>query len=200
LRWYPTNDDLGTYELLVTATDGQFKVAQTFTVEVSEGPRFTRDEWTSYLLPGIGYSYYAPRIREQSGTFQGLEIELLFAGWIHRNENRGPSHGRVYLNAELLNSSDPDVPILFTYAFGFSLSLERNPRRNFLIPNYGLDIGHQSHDDLGSRFQATPYAGLHLYSARNFFLSARLGYRLVPSDMERLAGLHAGAAFNFSVW
>ena len=56
------------------------------------------------------------------------------------------------------------------------------------------------HDDFDSRFQATPYFGFHVFSDPNFFVSARGGYRMVPSDMERVGGMHAGANLNFSVW
>jgi hypothetical protein len=127
-------------------------------------------------------------------------LEFLLAAWIHRNNNRGPSHGRVYVNAEVLQSTRERVSLLFSYAIGFSLSLERNPRRVWLIPNYGLDLGGIIHDGIGGHVQATPYLGLHLYSNPNVFVSARLGYRLVPSELERYGGMHASFGGDFSVW
>lgn len=204
LSWNTTDDDLGKHQVTVTASDGKVRVTQVLTVEVVEPPigipRSNKNNWESYLMPGLGYSVYAPGDRDAFGTFQGVALELLIVTWIHRNENRGPSHGRVYVNAEILNSSDGDVPNLFAYSFGFSLSFERNPKRSWLIPVYGLDLGQVFHDDFGSRFQATPYFGFHLFSDPNLFVSARGGYRMVPSDMEHVGGAHAGANLNFSVW
>jgi hypothetical protein len=202
LRWTPSEDDLGPHRVRVTASDGESQTTREITLEVSLGPRMLREqrEWQSYLLPGAGYAFYAPRSRDSTGSFQGVALEVLIAAWIHRNENRGPSHGRIYLNAEILDSSADGVPVLFSYALGFSLSLERNPQRKFLIPNYGLDLGQIIHDDFGSRFQSTPYLGLHLFSDRNLFVSTRLGYRLVPAELERLGGLHFGASADFSIW
>jgi hypothetical protein len=203
LSWNTTDDDLGKHRVTVTVSDGQVRVTQVLTVEVVE-PAIrmpTRDRnWESYLMPGVGYSVYAPSDRDTFGTFQGVALELLIGTWIHRNENRGPSHGRVYVNAEILNSSDSDVPNLFVYSFGFSLSFERNPTRAWLIPVYGLELGQVFHDNFGSRFHATPYFGFHIFSDPNLFVSARGGYRMVPSDMEHVGGMHAGANLNFSVW
>jgi hypothetical protein len=200
LSFRPSSDDIGEHRVRVSASDGELSTTAEFTLEVLSARGSSGEEWQSYLLPGIGYAIYAPRARDTTGTFQGLSLELLIGAWIHRNENRGPSHGRVYLSAEILDSTDDGVPVLFTYAFGFSLSLERNPRRSFVIPNYGLDLGQIVHDDFGARFHATPYFGIHLFSSPNIFLSTRLGYRLVPSDLEHLGGLHAGLNFDFSIW
>jgi hypothetical protein len=202
LSWSPTDDDVGQHRVTVAVSDGTMRVTQVLTFEVVESPLELRksSEWESYLMPGVGYSVYAPGDRDTFGTLQGVALELLIGTWIHRNENRGPSHGRVYVNAEIMTSSDDDVPNLFAYSFGFSLSFERNPRRKWLIPVYGLDLGQVFHEDFGSRFQATPYFGFHVFSDPNFFVSARGGYRMVPSDMAHVGGLHAGANLNFSVW
>jgi hypothetical protein len=202
LRWRPSEDDLGPHRVRVTASDGESTTTREITLEVILQQRAFHEhrEWQSYLLPGAGYAFYAPRSRDSTGSFQGVVLEVLIAAWIHRNENRGPSHGRVYLNAEILDSSADGVPVLFSYALGFSLSLERNPQRKFLVPNYGLDLGQIIHDDFGSRFQSTPYLGLHLFSDRNLFISTRFGYRLVPAELERLGGLHFAASADFSIW
>lgn len=201
LAYRPGPDDEGKHTLRVTASDGTLSATEEFTIDV-QPPQSSRArrEWSSFLLPGLGYSVYSPREREIWGRFHGVALELLLAAWIHRNDNRGPSHGRVYVSAEVLQSTRDDVSLLFSYALGFSLSLERNPHRTFLIPNYGLDLGGIIHDGIGGHLQATPYVGLHLYSNPNVFLSARLGYRLVPSELERYGGMHASVGGDFSVW
>jgi hypothetical protein len=199
--WQPTDDDIGELEVEVTASDGSERVAQNLSVEVTPSDDDTSpSEWESYLLPGLGYALYAPHQRSQWGLLHGVALEVVGGAWIHRNDNRGPSHGRIYLSTELLNSTESGVPILFTYALGFSLSLERNPRRTWLIPVYGLDLGGMLHRDMGAHFQTTPYLGVHFYSNPNVFLSGRAGYRLVPTDLETLGGWHASVGGDFSIW
>jgi hypothetical protein len=202
LSWRPTEADLGEHVVHVTASDGSLEATEDLSVRVERmpGQATDEDEWESFFLPGAGYSLYMPRQSDESGLFRGPTLEILMGAWIHRNPNRGPSHGRVYVNVELHESTKADVPVLFTYAVGFSLSLERNPRRSWLIPNYGADIGGMMQDDLGSHFQSTPYLGLHLYSSPNMFVTARAGYRLVPANLEELGGAHFSLAADLSVW
>jgi hypothetical protein len=201
LRWRPLESQLGDHRLRVTASDGSTSTTQDVVlhVEVPSEHARERDNWESYFLPGVGYAFYAPRQESTFGLFHGVALEVLIGAWIHRNENRGPSHGRVYASAEILDSTE-DLPVLFSYALGFSLSLERNPQRTWLIPAYGLDVGGIIQDEVGSRFQSTPYVALHFYSHRNVFLTARAGYRLVPTELERLGGWHLGLTGDFSIW
>ncbi len=202
LSFRPSEQDVGDHVVRVTASDGSLSTTQEFVIHVALASREQHEleEWQSYLLPGAGYALYVPRARQELGAFSGVELELLLGAWIHHNDNRGPSHGRIYLNAELLSSTHADMPILFGYSLGFSLSLERNPNRAWLIPVYGLDIGGIVQDKIGSPFQSTPYLGMHVYSSPNVFISARGGYRLVPRDLERLGGWHVGLSGDFSVW
>src|SRR5690606_5926495 len=118
--------------------------------------------------------------------------------WIHRNDNEGPSHGRLYVNAEVLDAVDADLPLMFTYAAGLSLSFERNPQRTWLVPFYGVEAGGMIHRELGAHFQATPYLGLHLYASPHVFIGVRTGYRLVPRRIDELAGIHTGLNLSFS--
>lgn len=197
----PENSQVGQYPIVVHASDGQKSATArgTIVVRPAEQAPSTHDEWTSFLLPGVGYSIYSPR-DAASTVFHGLNLEVVVAAWIHRNDNRGPSHGRVYINAELLNATGLHVPLMFAYSTGMSLSFERNPQRNWLIPHYGLEVGGIVHHDLGAFFQTTPYAGLHLFSSPNVFLGARLGYRLIPSKVNDLSGVHFGVLADLSIW
>lgn len=200
VAWTPPVDEVGrSYVLEVTASDGELFTTRTLRAEVLDPEPEAVARWHSFLLPGGGYSVYRPR-DEELGTFRGVTLELLAVAWIHRTENRGPSHGRIYANVELTRSSRGESPILFAYNFGSSLSFERNPVRSWLIPHYGLDLGGIVHDELGSRFQTTPYVGLHLYTSPNLFANLRGGYRLVPSELDRLGGWHVALTGDFSVW
>lgn len=215
LVWTP--NAVGDQALRFVASDGKLESSRTLLIRVArpepptvkrppppvlvEGERPTENyerSWESFLLPGVGYSVYSPR-GAGIGTFSGINLEVVVAAWIHQNNNRGPSHGRVYVAAELLHGPS-EQPILFTYSFGTSLSFERNPQRNWLIPHYGVDFGGSISDTLGSHFQTTPYLGLHAYASPNFFGSLRGGYRLLPGELERLGGLHLSAAVDFSIW
>ena len=200
--WQPTESDLGEHWIGVDAFDGTERTRQSIMVEVERpyGDHDESEEWESYLLPGLGYAPYAPRQKNRWGRLHGVALEVIGGAWIHRNDNRGPSHGRIYVSAELLNSTERAVPVLFTYALGFSLSLERNPRRTWLVPLYGLDLGGMLHRDMGAHFQSTPYLGVHFYSNPNVFLTGRVGYRLVPTDLETLGGWHASVGGDFSIW
>jgi hypothetical protein len=195
-------DEVGEYHLTATVGDGMAQTKSAIDIQVVESLRIERskNEWSSFLLPGVGYSAYIPRENARSAAYHGVALEILIGSWIHRNNNRGPSHGRVYVQAELLQSTSTSVPLLFTYALGFSLSLERNPRREWLLPVYGLDVGGMISDAIGGHFQASPFAGLHVYSSPNVFVNLRGGYRLVPDAIERLGGWHLGGTADFSVW
>ncbi len=197
----PTVNQVGEYPIVVHVSDGQKVTTQRGTIAVRPAQRTPSqsDGWTSFLLPGVGYSMYAPR-DPASTVFHGLNLELVVAAWIHRNDNRGPSHGRIYINTELLNATGLNIPLMFAYSAGLSLSFERNPQRNWLIPHYGFEVGGIVHQPTGAFFQTTPYAGVHLFSSPNVFLGARLGYRLVPSRIADLAGLHFGIVADISIW
>jgi Putative Ig domain len=201
LSWIPRVDQVGNHSFTVTISDGTASTSSTQTLRVLPASTASEAEaWNSYLLPGVGYSVYTPRGADGVGSFHGLNLEVLVAAWIHRNDNRGPSLGRVYVNIELMRQTENSGPLLFTYSLGTTLSFERNPRRSFLIPFYGVEVGGIVHRDLGSRFQATPYLGAHLYADRNVFVGARLGYRVVPSQIDELGGIHAAVNANVSVW
>jgi hypothetical protein len=201
LAFVPKANQVGEYPIVIHVSDGQKVSTQRGTIAVLPAQRTPseQEEWASFLLPGVGYSIYNPRDHADT-VFHGLNLELVVAAWISRNDNRGPSHGRVYLNAELLNATGLNIPLMFAYSAGVSLSFERNPQRNWLIPHYGFEVGGIVHQRIGAFFQATPYAGLHLFSSPNVFLGARLGYRVVPSRVDELAGLHVGLITDISIW
>jgi hypothetical protein len=201
LAFVPKANQVGEYPIVIHVSDGQKVSTQRGTIAVLPAQRTPseQEEWASFLLPGVGYSIYNPRDHADT-VFHGLNLELVVAAWISRNDNRGPSHGRVYLNAELLNATGLNIPLMFAYSAGVSLSFERNPQRNWLIPHYGFEVGGIVHQRIGAFFQATPYAGLHLFSSPNVFLGARLGYRVVPSRVDELAGLHVGIITDISIW
>ncbi len=197
LRWTPKNDDVGPHEITVTASDGKATISKTFKVTVE-------DNWQSYLMPGLQYSLYVPAAQSQWGVFQGASAEILFASWIHRNENRGPSHGRVYLDMDVMKSNKSELGAAFDLSFGFDLSIERNPVRHFLLPYFGLKVGAFIQRDAPKNgfAQITPLLGLYLYANKNLFVNATAGY-LLPingDNFDSLRGLRGTVGANFSLW
>lgn len=198
LRWKPTKWDVGPHDIVVEASDGKGgKVSKNLHVVVE-------DNWRSYFMPGASYSTLVPVDRGTWGTFQGVSAEILIASWIHRNENRGPSHGRVYLDMDVLRSTRPQTAAAFDLSAGFDLSIERNPIRHWLLPFFGMKTGAFIQKDLekGSVWHVTPLAGAYIWADKNLFLFASAGYAMPISarHFDELRGLRVNAGLNFSLW
>ena len=184
---------IGRNDLAITATRAGRSVTMTVTVIVEE-------EWETFFMPGIQYSFLAPVGRDEFGMFHGVSAEYLIAGWIHRNENRGPSHGRVYFDIELLTSTKRSVSEALAYHLGLNLSLERNPQRPMMIPYFGVEAGGFYQKDIGHAAQLTPLAGIHLWGSQNLFVNLTGGYFFPTTKLEELRGWRAKLGINFSLW
>lgn len=190
--------DVGENEIHVDASDGTHTIQKTVQVNVV-------DESEAYFLPGAAYSLLDPRLRSRYGTFQGFDLQIVFASWIHRNDKYGPSHGRVYLDMSVLRSSREEVGGALDFAFGFDLSLERNPQRRFFLPYFGLRTGAFVSNALGDRgalAHVTPLAGVHVYADRSIYLGAWAGYfmPLSGAHFDDLGGLRLQAGASFTLW
>ena len=162
--------------------------------------KYDDDEWDSYFLPGVEYHTYFPTAKDTFGYYSGISIEYCIYSWIYQNEEPGPSHGRIYAKVNVLNSSKKNVGGILSYTMGLDLSLERNPKRKFMIPCFGLEVGGLNQKDIGNMFQITPTFGVHLYSARNLFINLIGGYVYPVKHFEELRGYIAQVGFNFSLW
>jgi hypothetical protein len=188
--WTPKRAQHGFQSVVIVASDGALKTEMDHQVEV-------RDDWEGFFMPGASYSLYVPRGADE-GVFHGPAFELLIGGWIHRNENRGPSHGRVYASVGLLQST-VDVDAV-SAAIGFDLSIERNPTRSYLIPFFGLEAGGLFRQGAPSIAQFTPSLGVHLITGRNLFLNISGGYLFPTARIDDLLGYTARASLNVSLW
>jgi len=196
LQWRPARGAVGKHRFRVSVSDGMAQTEAEFEVEVSPA---SEDAWATFLQPGVGASGYFPRDPD-AGSFYGGSFRVSLLSWIHRSETPGPGYGRIYFGGELLASSESELSALFSYGVGFEVSIERNPTRRVLIPMYGLELGGLVHDELGSPFQLTPFAGLELFGDADISLSARGGYRVVPARFERLSGAHIGLSLDAHLW
>jgi hypothetical protein len=127
-------------------------------------------------------------------------MELVPYAWIHRNANRGPSHGRITVRADLLDSTHDDIGLALIYSVGLDLSIERNPYRRWLIPFFGVDFGGISQRKLGHHFLSSPHLGLYLWTTRNVFVTLSGAYQIVPSHLDTLGGWRASAGLNLTMW
>ncbi len=193
LTWKPTADQSGEFPLAFTASDGQATVSQSVTLEVSE-------EWEVYALPGVQAVSYWPRQSIDTGGYQGASVECLGIAWAHRNNKHGPSHGRVYLDLDLLFPTSGHGGNLYAYTIGTDLTVERNPSRRFLLPYFGAEVGGIHSAALGDYFVAIPYAGLHLWADRSAWVNVSGGYVLPGRNLDRLSGAFAKAGLDLSFW
>ncbi len=210
--WKPRSWHVGTHNVTFSVSDGLTSASRTMEIKVTE-------EWESFFLPGLAATTYIPAGHSELGIFNGLSISYVFLAWVHRNEKRGPSHGRLYFKVDILDSTEQDVPDMIYYAFGLDLSFERNPRRPFLIPFFGLELGgsytsrmvpvsesctpseeESCMEKLGGVFHITPTFGVHLWSDRNFFVSLSGGYSFPMQDYENLRGWRVNLGLNFTMW
>lgn len=191
-----TPSDVGDHSVHIVASTSDERVERDLNLHV----RPPREVWESYALPGVGYSAYLPFGSSDVGLMQGPSFELVVVQWVHRNDNMGPSHGRVSAKADLLFPlNDPANPAL-VYAASLALSLERNPERSFLLPFFAVDVGGLYQKKLGNAFQVTPSVGVHLFQNRNVFISLDAGYLLALPALEKLHGPRVALSGNFTLW
>jgi len=159
-----------------------------------------RTSFQTYFMPGLGYTYYQPKASDSLGYFSGLAVEYLIYAKVEQNDDPGPSHARFYAKLNLLRSSKQDIKSMFMYTLGLDLSLEKNPKRTYLIPYFGLEFGGLSQKQLGTTVQFTPIAGVHVLSKKNVFINLHGGYMYPLSNFEMLQGWFGQAGVNFSLW
>src|SRR6185312_14385186 len=121
--------------------------------------------------------------------------------WVHRNENHGPSHVRIYVDLDLLAPVNSTLRgNLYSYTLGCDLSIERNPKRRFLIPYYGVEAGGLYQAQYGQVLQVVPFAGVHLWESRNIWVNASAGYLLPGRELDALGGFRGKLGMDFSLW
>jgi len=195
LHWVPRDEDVGTHEMTITVTDGKRSATREMQIVVVE-------EWKTFFMPGLQYSAYGPNRASDWGSFHGISAEFLLYAWIARNENRGPSHGRLYIDLDVLFSTRTDKPSAFIQTLGLDLSIERNPARRILLPYFGAETGGLFQKEISGIWMVVPFLGVHLYSSANVFANVTAGY-VLPLDADRfdeLRGWGIKAGFDFSLW
>ena len=160
-------------------------------------------KWKNSFLVGANYNVYLPDgTKAEQKSLQGVDINYILHTWDYRNERRGPSLGRLYFQTSLLEGANRDE-LTVKYGFGIELSFERNPKRNFLVPIFGLETGGiyspYKQSDLHS-YHITPRMGLVLFHNQTLFLSLAGGYAIPFSHLEELRGWDLKAGLHFTLW
>lgn len=202
MKFYPDQKLLSWSKFFIVTGDIRVKVAlsnqyKTDTLTID----FTVEEaWKTYLIPGASYSTYTPANSDLYGSFNGFAIEYLIYGGINRNENKGPSHIKVYAKLDLLFSNKDTISEAFITSVGINLSFERNPTRKYMIPFFGIELSSLYQKNIGTIGAYTPTFGVWLYSDQNIMAYTSAGY-LYPSDrLEELRGTRFAAGVNISFW
>jgi hypothetical protein len=159
-----------------------------------------KETFETWFMPGLGYSIYQPKQRDSTGQFSGLTVDYLIYANVDQNDDPGPSHVRVYSKLNIMNSDRKSINSMFMYTIGLDLSLEKNPKRQFLIPYFGVEMGGISQKQFGSGIQFTPTFGLHLLSKKNMFINVHGGYVYPIRNFEMLQGWYGQAGLNFALW
>lgn len=154
----------------------------------------------TYFMPGLGYTFYQPKASDTVGRFSGLAVEYLIFANVEQNNNPGPSHVRFYSKLNILRSDKAAISSMLMYTLGLDLSLEKNPKRSFLIPYFGLEFGGISQKQFGSTAQFTPTFGIHILSRKNLFINVHGGYVYPLANFEMLQGWFGQAGLNFALW
>lgn len=196
LAWSPTTADIGEHEVVAVVSDGELRTTVRKTIVVMS--EWEGRDYRGWFLLGGGPSAFLAH--GDGEAFLGGTVDITFAAvreegqgaylCAHgiRNRDCHASHHRFYGQFEVLDSLRADAPSVFTYAAGYSASLEWRPARRYLIPHYGIDAGGLVRAGVGHRAQVHPYLGLHLWSSDKLWLDATLGYRVTPADLVNLSG------------
>ena len=161
---------------------------------------YLKINFETWFMPGLGYTFYQPKGHDSTGVFNGIAVNYLIFANMAQNNNPGPSHLRLYTKLSIVKSSKKDINDLFCYSLGLSLSFEKNPKRSYLVPFFGLEFGGLSQSQWGTTGQFTPTLGLHIISKRTLFINIQGGYVYPITKFDILQGLFLEFGVNFALW
>lgn len=154
-------------------------------------------EYETFFMPGAQAVMYKPAGVEAPYVGGGFHIDVV--RWSHHNDDFGPAEGAVYMQASLLRSPSSEHT-MGIYEGGLNLAFEKNPRRQYLIPYFGMTAGGMFAEDLPHSGFVQPVLGLHVYSAPNFVAEVQGGYMFPTDAIDQLAGFRAQASLRFHLW
>ncbi len=189
-RWQPNSSDSGLYSIKFIVTYNGFSDTMVYRISII-------DQWESAFMPGLAAMAYMPDNRKELGVYRGISVNYLFYSWIHCNEKQGGSHGNFYFKLDVLMPEKKDSGTVFIYGFGLTSSFERNARRKFLIPFYGLEFSGLSHKAKSS-VVFTPLIGVWLFSTPAFQIELQAGYHLPVKLFDDYKGFRSSLGLNLT--
>ena len=154
----------------------------------------------TWFMPGIGYTLYVPKGQDSTGVLKGIAIDYLLFTHMAQDNKPGPSLVRIYTKLSIIKSSKSEVNDLFSYSLGLSMSFEKNPKRSYLVPFFGLEFGGLSQSQWGTTGQFTPTVGIHIIAKRNLYINLQGGYVYPITNFDILQGVFFEVGVNFALW
>jgi hypothetical protein len=193
VHWEPIDADVGTHRVRVDVHQGDEGYVKTVRFVVNEHGQ-------QLFVPGAISTLYVPNDTGNLGAFIGGGIELVFFFYASQGNMWVPSHGRFYLTAVVLASTQPGIDPLFSGAVGFDLSLERTPNRRFLLPYVGIQSGVAFQQQVGTFGWAMPLAGVYPWASRSLRISVQGGYLLPTTAAQNIRGVVVTASLDVAPW
>jgi hypothetical protein len=172
LELQPTESDVGVHPLSVSVSDGDHVSTIDSTLVVV--PEWSHRGWGSALLPVVGASAF---LAHSGDRYAGGAFDVTLRA------RRRPA--RDGLSCTLMPNYDGDC-----YAGQFRIF------SSFEV----LSFGGLYQSKLGHRFQTRAALGLWLWSDDAVWLSAALGYRVVPAELSLLTGATVALRAQLNPW
>lgn len=99
------------------------------------------------------------------------------------------------------------------YGLGVDLSLERNPRRYWLIPTFGLEIGGSwsprlsstcqttgCEDKAGHDFVISPRFGVIIYNRSPLWVTLAVSYHMPMKEWNQFRGYKTLLGLHYGMW
>jgi hypothetical protein len=186
----PRVRDVGHNPVQVTLSYAGSEAVQTLDLAVVEEPG-------TWLMPGAGYTLYAP---SNAPMFHGASVEYLFARFVQPRRHQ-PGLARFYGRLDLLTPVSGGRDPLLVYALGLGLSFERGPVRPWFVPNFGVEVGGLSGMSVRTAF-VSPVASVHVYARHALTVGVDATW-MVPLKFERFddwMGFRGRAFLDVSLW
>ena len=193
MHWSPTDADVGTHHVRVDVREGDEGYVKTVRFVVNEHGH-------QLFVPGAVSSVFLPNDGADFGAFVGGGVELVFFFYADEGNVWVPSHGRFYLDFQVLGSTMANVNPMFTGSAGFDLSLERSPGRRFMLPFVGIQTGVAFQQQVGTFGWAMPLAGVYPWASRSLRVSLEGGYLLPTTAAQDVRGVVIRASLDVAAW
>lgn len=182
VKWVPSDDEVGTYDVVVDVTQGGDTARKHVELVVNERGH-------QLFVPGAALSVFVPNDLQNLGAFAGGGIELVVYSYAEQGNMWIPSHGRFYIDALVLGTTHANIDPMFSASVGFDVSLERAPGRRYLLPFLGAQVGIAFQKQAGTFGWAMPLAGIYPWASHALRIAVQGGYLLPTTAAQDVRGI-----------